>query len=491
LTFKKNRGSFLPILFLTLLGFAVMGYHPGAEDDCVYLTAVKADLHPGLFSHDADFFRIQLQATQFDSWMAHFISITRIPVAWAELLWQFAALFLMLWACRSIAARLFPEKHAQWAGVAMVSAMFTLPVAGTALYLADQHLHPRNLATALILLAIARILAGKKWQALPIVLLAIVLHPIMGVLGFSFCFFLSLTQLEPQPASLRVARQTVTALMPLGWVFDPPSPAWRQALDTRTYFFLSRWTWYEWLGAIAPLVLFWLLWRFSVKRGATPLARFALAVFCYGVFQQTVAFIVLGPSAFVRLLPFQPMRFLQLIYVFLCLVGGALLGKYLLQRRVWRWAVFLAVANFGMFYAQRQVFAGTTHLELPFTPPSNAWLEAFDWIRKNTPEDAYFAIDPYYMAAPGEDYHSFRALAERSMLPDSLKDTAVATQVPSLAPQWKKEQEALAGWPHFQLADFERLKAQFGVNWVIVSYPAPQPMPCRWHNGSLSVCRIP
>jgi len=35
---------------------------PGAEDDGVYLSAVKADLNPALFSHDADFFRLQLQA---------------------------------------------------------------------------------------------------------------------------------------------------------------------------------------------------------------------------------------------------------------------------------------------------------------------------------------------------------------------------------------------------------------------------------------------
>jgi len=50
---------------------------------------------------------------------------------------------------------------------------------------------------------------------------------------------------------------------------------------------------------------------------------------------------------------------------------------------------------------------------------------------------------------------------------------------------------AQAGWPRFQLADFERLKAEFGVDWALVSYPAPPGLSCRWHNGTLSVCRIP
>ena len=122
---------------------------------------------------------------------------------------------------------------------------------------------------------------------------------------------------------------------------------------------------------------------------------------------------------------------------------------------------------------------------------SNQWLQAFDWIKHNTPEDAYFALDPNYMAAPGEDYHSFRALAERSMLSDAIKDTSVVTKVPELGPIWHEQQLAMAGWAHFQLGDFERLRAQFGVNWVVVSYPLPGGLTCPWHNGSISVCRIP
>src|ERR1700689_3162187 len=142
-----------------------MGYHPGFEDDGIYLTAVKADLNPALFPHDSEFFRLQMQATVFDGSMAHFIRWTGMPVAWAELLWQFAALFLILWACQRIAAQVFPQAHEQWAAVAMAAAMFTLPVAGTALNIADQHLHPRNLATALILVAVSLILETERPEA--------------------------------------------------------------------------------------------------------------------------------------------------------------------------------------------------------------------------------------------------------------------------------------------------------------------------------------
>jgi hypothetical protein len=259
----------------------------------------------------------------------------------------------------------------------------------------------------------------------------------------------------------------------------------------RKYLFLYRWEWYEWLGALAPLVLFWLLWRIARKRGETLLARFALAVFLYGVFHQAVAMILQGFPALIRLIPLQPMRFLHLIYFFLMLVGGCLLGKYLLKASVWRWAVFLLVINAGMFASQRMQFSGSEHLELPGRSTANPWLQAFAWIRQNTPTDAFFALDPEYLAAPGENYHSFRALAERSQLADKIKDGSVVTQVPELGEVWEQQLQAQKGWSRFQLADFERLKSEFGVNWVLVAYPQPDGLDCQWHNGVLSVCRVP
>jgi hypothetical protein len=136
------------------------------------------------------------------------------------------------------------------------------------------------------------------------------------------------------------------------------------------------------------------------------------------------------------------------------------------------------------------MFPSSQHLEFPGREPTNPWLQAFTWIRGNTPKDAYFALDPNYLALPGEYYHSFRALAERSQLADALKDTAVVTQVPELGPAWAKQVDAQAGWNRFQFAEFERLRTQFGVGWVLVSYPPPARLICIWHNDRLSVCRV-
>ena len=494
---RKFLSDLLPVALFTVPAFCVMGYHPGAEDDGVYLTAVKASLNPALYPRDSSFFRLQLQATQFDAWMADFVRWTGIPLAWSELLWQVISLFLILMACGSIARHLFANKRAQWGASAMVAAMFTLPVAGTALTVADQYLHPRNVATALILIAVSAILAGRRWLAVPLLLVAFLVHPIMAAFAISFCCILSLASLDSvhdwiENRRLRGAEVVAAAASaPLGWIFSPPTASWRIALNSKKYFFLFRWTWYEWLGAIAPIFLFWLLWRFAEKLGERRMARFALAVFVYGVFQQAVAMVVASTPALVRLTPMQPMRFLHLIYLFLALIGGGLLGEYILKSSAWRWALFLLATNAGMFAAQRQLFPGSEHLELPGRPTANPWLQAFAWIRVNTPTGAYFAVGAHYMAAPGEDYHSFRALAERSELADANKDAAMVAQVPELGPVWERQVEAQAGWENFQLADFERLKAEFGVDWALVAYPEAAGLDCRWHNGTLAVCRVP
>lgn len=479
------------------MAFATMGYHPGVEDDGIYLSAIKSDLNSALYAKDANFFLLQAQGTLFDEFVAELVKLTHFSVSVMTLLLQIGSIVAILFACWQVARRLFNDRRAQWAGVALVAAMLTMPVSGAAIFLVDQHLHPRNVATALILFAVVRVMDKKPVQAATILIGAVMMHPIMASAGVSFCFFLSLATSETihrWASSLKEQQQKIPAqvsgALPL-WVFEKPSALWEKALNTRTYYFLYKWAWYEWLGAIGPLVLFGLLWRWAERMERKKLAKFSLAVLVYGLVQQTFAMLILAPASLVRLTPFQPMRYLQLEYFFMILIGGCLIGEFLLKRSAWRWGVFLLVANGPMYAAQRAEFPASPHIELPGAAPGNEWLQAFAWIKNNTPTSAYFALDPRYMEKPGEDFHSFRAVAERSQLCDAIKDTAVVTQVPDLAPEWNRELEAQNGWANFQLADFERLKREFGVNWALVSYTASNGLDCKWHNRKLAVCAIP
>jgi hypothetical protein len=468
-----------------VLALLVQGYHPGLEDDAFYLAAIKRNLNPSLFSHDADFFRLQFQATIFDKMVAASVRLTHLPLGLTVFLWQFVTILLILWGCLAIARRCFSSPHARWAAVTTVAVLLTIPVSGTGISLTDQYLHPRAVATAAILAAIAAILNKRRLLAALLLILAFVTHAIMAAFGVSFCVFLAWNRKQDEG----VAKLAVF-LLPLGWIFEPASSAWRQAAATRNFYFLGHWHWYEWLGVFAPLVLLG-LFSWIARRSQSPvLARLASRLVCFGIFQMVVAFVIMLPSSLERLRPFEPMRYLHLVYLLMFLIAGGLIGQYMLVNRVYRWLLLFVPLSLGMFYAQRQMYPATAHLELPGVPPSNDWVGAFDWVRQSTPTDSLFALDPYYMQVPGEDFHGFRGLAERSALADLVKDAGMAARVPRLASRWLREVDATRNWRSFQAADFHSLKISFGVNWVVLAQPGIAGMICPYRNRSVLVCRV-
>lgn len=498
--------DFIWIFLLTLLAFFVMGYHPGLEDDAFYLAAIKRDLNPNLFPHDSAFFVIQFQATIFDKLIALSVRLTHIPLAWMVLLWQFAAIFFILHSVWRIARRCFSNSTAHWAATALIAVLLTLPVTGTGINLADQHLHPRNLATALILAAIVEVIDRRLWLAVVLLVFALAIHAIMAAFGIVFCLFLFWSQhISSQSWTMRSSGAVaVAALFPLGWLFAPASDAWRKAASTRTFYHLTNWAWYEWLGVFAPLVLIFIHQRYLRHRNslgdAYPvLIPIVTALLYYGIFQTILGLAIMLPPSLERLRPFEPMRYLHLLYLLFFLLGGALLGEYVLRRKFHRWALLFIPLTAGMLYSQIYMYPSTSHIEWPGEAPRNLWLQAFAWISRNTPVDALFALDPHYTQLPGEDYHGFRPLAERSALADLDKDGGMAARVPSLAPRWLKEVTAEANWRNFNADDFRRLENGFGVNWVVLSredklFADPQGqspiMTCPYENQQVEVCRL-
>ena len=331
------------ITLLTALAFAVMGYHPGLEDDAFYLAAIKRNLNPALFPHDADFFQIQFQATIFDKLIAASARVTHLPLAWMVLLWQLAAIFFILHGCWRIARRCFREPSAQWAGAALVAGLLTIPVSGTAINLADQYLHPRNLATAIILAAIVAVLDRRLWLAGFLLIVAFSVHAIMAAFGISFCLFLLWCQRNHRPRQLHPSLAALM-LIPLGWLFEPASDAWRKAATTRGFYYIAHWAWYEWLGVLAPLALLFAFQRILRPTQPSDASRPALiplvsSLLYYGVFQSVVGVAIMLPPSLERLRPLEPMRYLHLLYLLFFLLLGALLGQYALRRHVYRWAL--------------------------------------------------------------------------------------------------------------------------------------------------------
>lgn len=484
-----KRKDIALLLLLTFAALLIHGYHPAAEDAEIYIPGIVKILHPSYYHFGQEFFEANSRLTLFPNLVAWSVRLTHLSLDWALFLWYLASLFLLLLACWKIAAKCFSSSAGRWAAVTMVAALLTLPVAGTALYIFDQYLNPRSFSAFAIVFAIDAVLERKYLRATLWIVLTSVIQPLMTVFGLAFIFLLLILNKRRAPSA---ASAGSVAAGFAGFSLKAPSAAYWQCLRDHRYYFLLRWRWYEWLGILAPLGLLWWFNRMARKGGQVVLARLTLAVFLFGSIFFALGLIVTIPRSLEILTPYQPMRSLQLVYLFFFLFAGGFLGERFLHYRPLRWlALFLPICA-AMCFAQFQLFPGSRHVEWPGAAPKNPWIQAFVWIRGNTPQNAIFALDPDFMALPGENHEGFRAIAERSRLADAKKDWSVAVLYPwlPLADDCLAQTQAASGWKHFGVADFQRLERTYGVTWVVLQQPGVPGLNCPYQNGTVRVCRV-
>ena len=402
-------------------------------------------------------------------------------------------IYLLLLAGDWLARLCFTSARAQWAAIITLASVLIVPVAGSALPIMDPYLTARSLSTPLTVFALAAILAERPAAATVMLGATALLHPQMAAYGVALVVLLSLPQFAPQ----RVPAEEVLASsiglfqrLPEGFHLGPAQPPYRETLYSRTFFFAWAWRWWEWAGALLPLAILFVISRIGFSVITPAAARLCRALLVLGTL-SIAAFLLFSSSTyfddFVRL---QPMRSFQLIYIVMFLLLGGLVGEYLLQEKTWRWLLLFVPLSIGMYCVDRSIYPASPHLELPGRAVRNPWQQAFLWARDNTPQDAVFALPPRYLLTAGEDLHGFRAIAERSMLADWVKDSGVASVFPQMAPEWEREQQFTAGWEHYTAADFRALADRSPATWVIVQPAQALGLICPYRNSALAVCRL-
>lgn len=486
--FQKHKTPYLFLLLLTAAALLVEGYHPFAEDAEIYLPGVEKILNPHLFPVGREFFESHASMTLFPNLIAISLRVTHLPIEVGIFLWQLTSIFLLLLACWELASIFFPDsRRARWGGVCLVAALLSIPVAGTALYIVDQYLNPRNLAAFAGIFMLARTLEKKYLTALLWLIFAVCMHPLMWVFPFSFCVLWLVMQPFEKYWKGSIAAAMVILWMPLA---PAATEAYHEAAKRHAYHYIQNWQWYEWLGIFAPLALF--LWFGWLARGRWPLLQKVSRAFVfYGLIYFLMALVLDLPSRFEALARLQPLRSLHFEYIVMFAVMGGFLAEFVLRDRLWRWLLLFVPLSLGMFLGQRALFPKSAPVEWPGATPKNAWAQAFDWVRQNTPEDAVFALDPEYMHIAGEDENGFRCRAQRSRLADGVKDNGVVSMFPPLAEAWWAQVKAQSPWDKLRMGDLARLKKDYGATWVVLQQPAGTALDCPYQNSALRVCRIP
>jgi hypothetical protein len=456
------------------------------EDQEVYLAAINKHLDPTAYPFNARFFTEQTNLTCFVPAVSATARLIH-SVPWALFLWHVASIFLILWGCWKLAAFWFEDECARWSGVLLVTVLLTMPIAGTRLYPLDQYLHPRAPAACGVILALVASLEKRWLRAAACLLFAVLMHPLMTLFGASLLLFFS----WPAKGARKLAQMApATAMVPPFQLFQRPSDAWREAVQARTYYFPLLWTWYEWLGLVAPVLLVWWFARIARRHGMATLELFASRLVAFAIFQFAVGALMTLSPATEQLSSFQPMRWLHIFYFIFLLMAGGLVGQFLLRRKAWRWLIlFLPLAG-TMFYVQRDSFRYSDHIELPGRTPKNPWVRAFLWSDVYTPQNAVFAIDPDYMGMHAEDGYGIRAIAKRSLLAENQKDPGAATVFPDLAAEWREQVHAQQGIESFDRDQFHHLKTRYDVSWTVLPAAAKVPLECPYHNEAAQVCKV-
>jgi hypothetical protein len=491
MTLKGQTCTAAWLVLIAFLAVLVHGYHLGVDDAEIYVPAIKRAADPNLFPFGSEFFMSHAHWSLFPELVGMSARLTHLPIDLVIFFWHVASIFLLLLASWQLLSACFENGAARWSGVALLAGTLSVPVAGTALVIMDPYVTARSLSTPATIFAIACYLSNRPRQATGWLILTAFVHPQMGVYGVVFlsclwwsCHFRPHANLDAAPLLMFLSG------LPFLYDLHPALGAAREVLLSRTYFFVSNWAWYEWVGVFAPLAL--MRWWSSVKlQGTTSAFRSLLRTLVPFGLMFTVAGLVLtwspGLENFTRL---QPMRSFHLIYVTFFAMLGGLMGEYLLRRSAWRWLGVFAPLAASMCLLQYSYFPDSAHVEWPGYDYRNAWNSAFVWIREYTPKDAVFALDPDYMLLKGEDQHGFRAVAERSALADSVKDSGAVSLFPDLADRWKSQVQAQSGWGKFGRQDFEHLARLYPVTWILTQNPGPAGLMCPYQNEELAVCEI-
>jgi hypothetical protein len=497
------------VSFLTVTAVIIHGYHPYAEDGGLYLSGVERLLNPDLYPTWSGFATANLQFSMFGPAVALLVRASGLQLMTVLFLIYVSSIWTTLFAAWHIAVRINRSVEAQCGAVVLLALWLTIPVAGTSLLVMDPYVSARSISTPCSLVAVLGILEmmralekGKfaSWKSFGIcgasILIGGAIHPLMA--AYSSGYLMLLICISLNRANVRIATTVgvcVTAIV-LSVCLCRLSPAqsadYARVAQTRTYWFLDSWRWYERFGLAAPLIILAATGFGRPRAVSKAAARLVQGGVFAGLTGLMVALLCarMGMSSY-TIARLQPLRIFQIIYIVMILVIGGAVGERLLKRDAFRWAAMFTIMATLFAFAQSKTFPSSDHLELPWRHPTNGWEQGFLWIRSHTAENAMFAMDAHYITAPGEDSQNFRAVAERSTLPDYSKDGGVTSIEPYLTAPWIKGEAAQEGLD--RASDAERIARlrHFHVEWVVLSGAASTRFDCAFENGSMKICRLP
>jgi hypothetical protein len=466
------------------------GYRYGVSDQAFYATAVVKDLHPSRFPRDSRLLDVEAGLMWADEIVAGVVRAAggRQPPVYLVL--YIASLVLL---CAAAVAFGRSAGFSWWAIAGLLVLLtFRHRISKTGANSLEGYMHPRMIAFAFGVVALAAVMRARHLQALCWTVLVACWHPTTA-LWFGTVVGVATIIGQPDWRRWTLGALAVAAgvgiwmvwLGPLAGRLTIMDAAWLRVLAEKDYLFPHEWPAYAWATNLLYPILVVAIYRQRRAQGRLAAGEAGLVA---GLVALALVFLISFPLTVMRValaVQLQVTRvFWVLDFAMAAYLAWWIFDGWLPARRVARTAAIalLITASVG-----RGVFLLSQDRRL-FSPglSTTPWVDAMNWLRAR-PEPWHVLVDPGHAWKYGV---SARLAAEKDILVEAGKDSALALYDREIAMAVGARLAALDDFEHITPARLAALAQSYGLDVAVLDGSRRLDLPELYRNTQFVIYQI-
>jgi hypothetical protein len=471
-------------LFIVVATANSGGYRYGISDQAFYASAVVKDLHPSFYPRDTPLIETQSNLMRYDEIIAGLSRLLGL-----DLPPLFFGIYVVTLVIMFVGAAAFARSLGlSWWAVSILIVLLTLRhrIARTGANSLEGYMHPRELAFALGLVALAFLMRARPALVVIFLVLAACWHPTTALWFSIVCGVQVIARGAWNPKWMLIAALPIAGLVlwavlwgPLAGRLVTMDAAWLAVLADKDYLFPHQWPLYAWIANLAYPVIVSAIGHRRKTLGVAVPGEWDLVV---GLWVLVGIFLVSVPLTIWHLALAVQLQITRVFWI-LDFVTSAYLGWWIAddvlrdRRRARQIAVLVFAALAIGRGAYLAFFQGGRQL-VTLSLPRSRWIDAMEWL-KNQPSDLYVLADPGHAWKYGV---SVRLAAEKDTLVEAGKDTALAIYDRNIAMKVADRLSAVSDFDRLTPASARALRTRYGLDVMIVEATRPLDLPELYRN---------
>jgi hypothetical protein len=475
------------LLFVWLATANSGGYRYGVSDQAFYAAAVVKAAHPSFFSRDTPLLETQAHLMWADEIVASGAQTLDVGLPTLSF-----ALYVVSVAGLAAAAMAFGRAagFSSWAtALFLLLLTFRHRIAKTGANSLEGYMHPRMLAFAFGVAALAAALRRRFWWAIAAGVAAACWHP---TTAFWFAIVAAVCALHDPRWRRPIAFGTGAAVAVAAWgiLWGPFSTrleimddAWLRVLDGKDYLFPTAWPAYAWMTNLAYPIVIAIVYRRRVQRGLVVAGE---AAFVTGLMALFAVFLLTVPLTAARVALAVQSQATRAFWV-LDFAAVAYLAWWLAEDLARTTRVRTAIVGIVLAASIGRgayLLSGPSRDLVTLDLPQTRWMDAMRWLR-DQPAHWHVLADPGHAWKYGV---SARLAAEKDTVLELGKDSALAMYDRSIAMRVAERAAALGAYVDLTAADLRALDARYELDAVIMEAALPPaPLPELYRNSDFVI----